>query len=92
MPGSGTSRRAKPMSRRDYGSGSISERSKGHWRVTVPLPRDPTTGERRRHRFTVKGTRRDAQKALREALHERDHGGVGCDSLKWPLTFFPRAQ
>ena len=64
------------MARRDWGSGSIEERSKGRWRVTVELPRDPATGKRRRRRFTVRGTKRDAQRALREALSERDHGGV----------------
>ena len=64
------------MARRDWGSGSIEERSKGRWRVTVELPRDPATGKRRRRRFTVRGTKRDAQRALRDALNERDHGGV----------------
>ena len=59
------------MPRDDYGSGSIHERSKGRWRVTVELPRDPITGKRRRRRFTVKGTRRDALKALREALRDK---------------------
>ena len=64
------------MSRRDWGSGSIEERSRGRWRVTVELGPDPVTGKRRRRRFTVKGTKRDAQQALREAESERDHGGV----------------
>ena len=64
------------MARRDWGSGSIEGRSKGRWRVTVELPRDPATGKRRRRRFTVRGTKRDALRALREALNERDHGGV----------------
>lgn len=64
------------MSRRDWGSGSIDERSPGRWRVTVPLPSDPLTGKRRRRRFTVKGTISDARQALNEAIHERDHGGV----------------
>ena len=62
--------------RRDWGSGSITQRSKGHWRVTVDLGRDPVTGKRRRRRFTVKGTKRDALKALNDAISERDHGGV----------------
>ena len=64
------------MGRRDWGSGAIEERSKGRWRLAVELPRDPTTGKRRRRRFTVRGTKRDALRALREALNERDHGGV----------------
>ncbi|HUF54282.1 MAG TPA: hypothetical protein VMR52_10985, partial [Dehalococcoidia bacterium] len=64
------------MSRQDYGSGSISERSPGRWLVTIELGRDPRTGRRQRRRFTVRGTRRDAQKALRQALQERDRGAV----------------
>ena len=64
------------MGRRDYGGGSIEQRSSGHWRVTVELPREALTGRRRRRRFTVAGNKRDAQRALREALRERDHGGV----------------
>ena len=64
------------MARRDYGSGSIEQRSEGSWRVTVELPRDAGSGRRRRRRFTVEGNKRDAQRALREALGERDHGGV----------------
>lgn len=58
---------------RDYGSGSITRSGKS-WRVQVELPRDPLTGSRRRNRFTVRGTKREAQRKLREALNERDHG------------------
>ncbi len=64
------------MARRDHGSGSIEQRSGGSWQVTVELPREALTGRRRRRRFTVKGSKRDAQRALRDALRERDHGGV----------------
>ena len=69
------------MSRRDWGSGSLEQRSPGRWRVTVPLSRHPVTGKRRRRRFTVRGTKRDAQAALIKALHERDHGGVDPDEV-----------
>ncbi len=62
------------MSRQDYGSGSIAERSPGRWQVTVSSGRDPRTGKRQRRRFTVLGVRRDAQQALREALRQRDSG------------------
>jgi integrase len=62
------------MSREDYGSGSIRERSPGHWQVTIAVGRDPSTGRRRRERFTVRGTRSDAQRAKRERLQERDRG------------------
>lgn len=62
------------MSRQDYGAGSMIERSPGCWQVTVPLARDPRTGKRLRQRFAVRGTRRDAQRALRHALQQRDTG------------------
>ena len=44
--------------------------------MTVELPRDPVTGERRRHRFPFRGNKKAAQQALTKALRERDHGGV----------------
>ena len=58
----------------NYGDGTITERSPGRWRISIEVGRDPRTGQRRRHRFPVHGTRRDAQQALRKALHERDQG------------------
>jgi integrase len=62
------------MSRRDYGSGTIDERRPGRWLITIESGRDPRTGRRERRRFAVRGTRRDAQKALRDALQQRDSG------------------
>jgi len=62
------------MSRSDYGSGTITERSSGRWQISIGLGRDPSTGKRRRHRFTIQGTRHDAQRALRKALQQRDSG------------------
>jgi integrase len=62
------------MSGKDYGGGTIEERSPGRWRVTIEAGRNPKTGKRARQRFTIRGTRRDAQKALRERLHQRDAG------------------
>ena len=58
----------------NYGNGTITERSPGRWRISIEVGRDPRTGQRRRHRFPVHGTRRDAQQALRKALQERDQG------------------
>lgn len=62
------------MSREDYGTGTIKERSPGRWRITVELDRDPQTGQRRRRRFTVIGNRQDALKARLEALKDRADG------------------
>jgi integrase len=64
------------MGKRDYGSGSIEERGPGRYRIEIQLGRDPETGKPRRRRFTVRGTKRDAQTAVREALAERDTGGI----------------
>ncbi|MDP2674252.1 MAG: site-specific integrase [Dehalococcoidia bacterium] len=54
--------------------GHIRRRGKGSWEVTVRLGRDPITRRYRRRFLTVKGTKRDAERALAEALHQRDTG------------------
>ncbi len=81
------------MSRRDHGSGSIAKRTSGNWLVSVELPQDAITGRRRRRRFTVRGSKRDAQRALREALRERDHGGVEpsrITTVEWLIRWIER--
>lgn len=62
------------MAARSSSEGAIEKRGPNSWRVQVRLGRDPVTGAYARRRFTVRGSRRDAQRALREALHERDNG------------------
>lgn len=62
--------------RRDYGSGGIEDRGGGSWRIQVALRPDPITGRRRKRRFTIEGSKRDAQRALREALAQRDRGAT----------------
>ncbi|MFC2063072.1 tyrosine-type recombinase/integrase [Chloroflexota bacterium] len=54
---------------------------KGHIRkrgnsyvVVVELPRDPATGKRRQRWHSVKGNKRDAERALREILMSIDNG------------------
>ena len=69
------------MSRRNWGEGSIEKRSGRSWRVSVELGRDPTTGKRRRRRFSVRGTKRDAQKQLQKAMSMRAHGGVDPNAI-----------
>ena len=66
--------RRQEATKQSYGSGGMVERSPGHWTLTIQLARDPLTGTLRRQRFTVRGTRRDAQRALRNALQQRDTG------------------
>ena len=55
-------------------AGYIRRRGKGSWEVTKDLGRDPTTGRRGRQFVNVKGRKRDAERVLAEALHERDTG------------------
>src|SRR3972149_6521993 len=54
--------------------GHIRRGGKGSWEVPVRLGRDPITRRYRRRFLTVKGTKRDAERALAEALHQRDTG------------------
>ena len=55
-------------------SGHIERRGKESWRVVVELGRDPVTGRRRTRKLTVRGRKRDAERALTEALRLRDQG------------------
>jgi len=48
--------------------GSIRQRSKGSWEIFYDVGADPVTGRRRQKSQTVKGTKRDAQRRLREIL------------------------
>ena len=59
----------------NYGNGTITPRN-GAWQISLDIGRDAVTGQRRRQRFTVRGPKRDAQRALREALQKRDQGLV----------------
>lgn len=82
------------MSRDDYGSGSIKERSPGRWLVTIELGRDPQTGARLRRRFTVVGSRKDALAERRHALSDRDEGAlVPADKItlgEWLTSWLER--
>lgn len=55
-------------------SGNIRRRGKRSWQIQVEVGQDPGSGTRRRRYFSVKGTRRDAERALTDALHQRDTG------------------
>ncbi len=56
--------------------GHIKKRSKNSWSVIIELPRDYQTGKRRQKWYTVKGTKRDAERYLRETLNNLDKGVV----------------
>ena len=54
--------------------GHIYQRSKGSWTIVYDLPMDAVTGKRRQKSQTVKGTKRDAERALREVLLSLEQG------------------
>ena len=54
--------------------GHIRKRSKSSWAVVVDAGKDPETGQRRQHWHTIKGTKRDAQRALNEILAAMEKG------------------
>src|SRR3990172_6759027 len=64
-------------------AGSVRRRGKGSWEVAIRLGRDPVTGRWRRRFITVRGSKRDAERVLAEALHKRD---TGVDVVPGRLT------
>ena len=55
-------------------AGTIRKRARETWEVRFELGRDPGTGRRRFRYRTVRGTKKDAERALTQALHRRDTG------------------
>jgi len=54
--------------------GHIYKRAKGSWTIVYDLPTDIITGKRRQKSQTVRGTKRDAERALREVLTSLEQG------------------
>jgi integrase len=54
--------------------GHITKRSKNTYSVVIRRGRDPNTGKYLQSWFTVKGTKKDAEKRLAELLHQIDTG------------------
>ena len=54
--------------------GSIRQRSKGSWEITINIGRDPATGKRLRHYESVKGSKKDAQRRLAELMVTIEQG------------------
>jgi len=54
--------------------GSIRQRSKGSWEITIDTGRDGATGKRLRHFESIQGTKKDAQRRLYELLHTLEQG------------------
>ena len=74
---------------RKGGDGVIRKRAKRSWEVRVEMGRDPATGKRRFRYRSVKGTKRDAERALTELLHRRDQG---TDIAPSKITLAPYLQ
>lgn len=55
-------------------AGSIRGRGKGTWELSFELGRDPVTQKRLRRTISFKGSKKDAAKALTEAMSQRDRG------------------
>ncbi|MCP3937134.1 MAG: hypothetical protein GY708_17400 [Actinomycetia bacterium] len=57
------------------------ERSRGVWELIVHLGRDPLTGRRRQRSRTFRGTKREAERALRSLIASVEHGHItGTDT------------
>jgi integrase len=54
--------------------GHIRQRSKGSWAIVIDVGRDSQTGNRKQQWHTVHGTKKDAERALRELLHSLERG------------------
>ena len=54
--------------------GSIRQRSRGNWQITIDLGRDGATGRRLRHYETVRGSKKLAQQRLAELLVSIEQG------------------
>ncbi len=55
--------------------GHVEHRGGDAWRVRVSLGRDPSASRYRSASRTVRGTKRDAQRAVAQLVVEVDHGG-----------------
>ena len=62
------------MARRYYGTGTMTERSPGVWRLRAYLGRDPVSGSPRQVSKTVHGGKREARAALNELIREIEEG------------------
>jgi len=54
--------------------GSIRQRSKGSWEITIDTGRDSATGKRQRHFESLRGTKKVAQQRMHELLHTLEQG------------------
>jgi len=60
--------------------GYIRRRGKGSWGITLSLGYDPLSGKRVQRSYSIKGTKRDAEKRLAELLTQADKGRLPSPS------------
>jgi len=60
--------------------GSMRQRGEGSWELRVYLGRDPLTGQKRWTYKTLKGGKREAQRALAAMVADADGSGVAPSS------------
>lgn len=61
--------------------GHMRKRSKGSWTIWVDIGRDPETGRRKQQSFTIRGSKKDAERELR-AILTRIEGGAHVKPTK----------
>lgn len=65
--------------------GYIKQRSKGSWSISIYLGKDPVTNKKKYKWYTVKGTKKEADKFLTEKLSEIEKG-IFVDSKNMTLA------
>ncbi|MEK7874633.1 MAG: Arm DNA-binding domain-containing protein, partial [Pseudomonadota bacterium] len=54
--------------------GHIRKRGKDSWTIVISLGHDPSSGKRLQKWVSIKGTKREAEKALTELIHSIEEG------------------
>jgi len=54
--------------------GHIIKRYADSWSIVIDIARDPETGKRKQQWYSIKGTKKEAEKKLSELLHQLDKG------------------
>lgn len=65
--------------------GHITQRAKGSWSISIYLGKDPITNKKKYKWYTIKGTKKEADKFLTEKLNEIENGIV-VDSKNMTLA------
>jgi integrase len=74
------------LGKRGWGGGTIEQRGSDKWVVRLSHRRDPATGKRVRDSRTIRGSRRDAERFLRDLVSQRDtHGPTPTTSARLTL-------